>query len=120
VRRSYLLVSHETGVEGAGEGDVCGALDEGATVCEEGEGVGAAAKLEQKPVLTDFAVGAKALGGGGEIDGAVVLVDLDRIAAAEGDVRTSFATQMGEIAALADLAAGTGMGGGDLGALVLP
>ncbi len=66
--------------------------------------MGAAAELEQQAVLADLAVGAEALGGGGEVDGAVVLVDLDGVAAAEGDVRAAFAAQVGEVAALADLA----------------
>ena len=40
----------ETGVEGAGEGYVCGALDDGAAVCEDGEGVRAAAEAEKEVV----------------------------------------------------------------------
>lgn len=53
----------------------------------------------------------------GEVDGAVMLVDLDGVAAAEGDVRAAFAGEMGEDALTADGAAGTGGGGGDLGVL---
>ncbi len=40
----------EAGVEGAGEGDVGGALDDGAAVGEEGEGVGSAAEAEEEVV----------------------------------------------------------------------
>ena len=39
---------------------------------------------------------------GGEVDGAVVLVNLDGVAAAEGDVGAAFATKMGEVVLAAD------------------
>jgi len=39
---------------------------------------------------------------GGEIDGAVMLVDLDGVAAAEGDVRAADSGEMGELACAAD------------------
>ena len=80
----------EAGIEGAGQSDVGGALDETAAVGEEGEGVWAAAELEQQPILSDVAVRAEPFGGGGEVDGAVMLVDLDGVAAAEGDVGAAF------------------------------
>ena len=80
----------------------------------------AAAELEQQAVLADLAVGAQAVGGGGQVDGAVMLVDLDGVATAESDVRTAFAAKMGEVAQAADLAARARGGGGNFGALVLP
>jgi hypothetical protein len=43
---------------------------------------------------------------GDEVDGAVMLVDLDGVSAAEGDVRAAFAGEMGEDALAADIAAG--------------
>ncbi len=43
----------EAGVEGAGEGDVGGALDEGAAVGEEGEGVGRTLEAEEEVVEAD-------------------------------------------------------------------
>jgi hypothetical protein len=43
----------EAGVEGAGEGDVGGALDEGAAVGEEGEGVGGRSKRRSRSLKRD-------------------------------------------------------------------
>ena len=51
-----------------------------------------------------------------EVEGAVVLVDLDRVAAAEGDVGALVAGEMAEDAAAADIAVRARGGGGDLGA----
>ena len=110
----------EAGVEGAGEGDVGGALDDGAAVGEEGEGVGAAAEAEEEVVgaeVLDVGVGGEAGAQGGEVDGAVVLVDLDGVAAAEGDVGAVAAGEVGEDALAADFAVGARGGGGDLGAV---
>ena len=110
----------EAGVEGAGDGDVGGALDDGAAVGEEGEGVRAAAEAEEEVVGAqglNVRVGAEAGLQGGEVDGAVVLVDLDGVAAAEGDVGAVLAGEVGEDALAADLAAGAGRAGGDLGAV---
>ena len=103
----------EAGVEGAGDGDVGGALDDGAAVGEEGEGVGAAAEAEEEVVgaeVLNVGVGAEAGAHGGEVDGAVMLVDLDGVAAAESDVGAVLAGEMGEVALAADLAAGAGRG----------
>ncbi len=63
-------------------------------------------------------VGQEAVAHGGEVDGAVVLVDLDRVSAAEGDVRAAFSREVGEDALAADGAAGVRFGGADLAALV--
>ena len=72
----------EAGVQGAREGDVGCALDETAAVGEEGEGVGWSVEAEEEVVETDVSVGEEAGAHGGEVDGAVVLVDLDGVAAA--------------------------------------
>ena len=53
---------------------------------------------------------------GGEVDGAVMLVNLDGVAAAEGDVGAACAGEVGEDALAADLAIGARRAGGDLGA----
>ena len=66
----------------------------------------------------DVAVGEEAVAHGGEVDGAVVLVDLDGVAAAEGDVGAAFAGEVGEDALAADGAVGVGGAGVDLAALV--
>ena len=79
----------------------------------------AAAEAEQEVVGAqglDVGVGLEAGFQGGEVDGAVVLVDLDGVAAAEGDVGAGVAGEVGEDALAADLAAGARGGGGDLGA----
>ena len=106
--------AYEAGVEGAGEGDVGGALDETAAVGEEGEGVGRAFEAEEEVVEADFSVGEEAGAHGGEVYGAVVLVDLDGVAAAEGDVRAALAGEMREDALAADGAGRVGGGGVDL------
>src|SRR6266851_2962294 len=110
----------EAGVEGAGEGDVGGALDDGSAVGEEGEGVGWVLEAEEEVVIADGAVGAEAVTHGGEVDGAVMLVDLDGVAAAEGDVRAAFSGEMGEDALTADGAGWVGGAGVDLASLVCP
>ena len=53
--------------------------------------MGRALEAEEEIVEADGAVGAEAVAHGGEVDGAVVLVDLDGVAAAEGDVRAALA-----------------------------
>ncbi len=83
------LCADEARVEGAGDGDVGRALDEGAAVGEDGDGMRPAAEAEQEVVgaeVFDVGVLTEASRQSREVDGAVVLVDLDRVAAAEGDV----------------------------------
>jgi hypothetical protein len=79
----------EAGVEGAREGGVGGALDDGAAIGEEGDCVGWALEAEEKIVEADGAVGGKAVAHGSEVDRAVVLVDLDGVSPAEGNVRAA-------------------------------
>ncbi len=108
--------TEEASVEGAGEAGVGGALDEGAAVGEDGEGVGRVGEAEEEAVGADVAEGLEAGLQGGEVDGVVVLVDLDGVAAAEGDVRALLAGEMAEEALATDFAVGARGGGGDLGA----
>ena len=78
-------------------------------------------EAEEEIVEADFlniAVGDEAGVHGGEVYGAVMLVDLDGVAAAEGDVRAAFSGEVGEDALAADGAGGVGGGGVDLAALV--
>src|SRR5277367_1827858 len=115
------LGADEASVEGAGEGDVGCALNEGAAVREEGEGVGAALEAEEEFVeaeVVDVGVRQEAVAHGGEVDGAMVLVDLDGVAAAEGDVRAAFSCEMGEDVLAANRAVGVRFDGADLAALV--
>ena len=110
----------EARIKGAGNGDVSGAVDDGAAVGEESEGVRAAAETEKEVVgaeVFDVGVGGEAGAHGGEVDGAVVLVDLDGVAAAERDVGAVLAGEVSEDAQAADLATGAGRAGGDLGAI---
>ena len=120
VETEWRSGAYEAGVEGAGEGDVGGALDETAAVGEEGEGVGWPIESEEEVVEADFSVREEAVAHGGEVYGAVVLVDLDGVAAAEGDVGPADAGEVGEDALAADGAIGVGGAGVDLAALVCP
>ena len=52
---------------------------------------------------------------GSQVEGSVVLVNLDRVAAAKGDVGTEAAGEVEKAAEITDLAAGARCGGGDLG-----
>jgi hypothetical protein len=115
-----VLGADEAGVEGAGEGDVSRALDEAAAVGEEGEGVGWVLEAQEEIVETDGAVRGETSAHGGEVDGTVVLVDLDGVAAAEGDMRAAFSGQVREDSLAADGACGIGGGGVDLASLVRP
>ena len=101
-------------------GDVGGALNEGAAVGEDGDGVGRALEAEQEAVGADRAEGSELCGERGEVDGARVLVNLYRVAAAERDVRAAFAGKIAEVSIGADIALGVGCGGGDFGAGVAP
>ncbi len=95
--------------------DVGGALDEGAAVREDGEGVGGVGEAEQKTVGADGAEGSKAGFERCQVDGVMVLVDLHGVAAAEGDVGALLAGECAEDALATDFAAGAGVTGGDLG-----
>ena len=110
----------EAGVQGAGEGDVGGALNDGAAVGEEGKGVGGTLEAEEEVVETDVAVRAEAVAHGGEVHGTMVLMDLDGVAAAEGDVGAALACEVGELPVGADRAVGVGGGGVDLATVVGP
>ncbi len=77
-----------------------------------------ALEAEEEIVEPDGSVGAEAVAHGGEVDRALVLVDLDGVAAAEGDVRAAFAGKVREDALAADGAGGVGGTGVDFAALV--
>jgi len=108
----------ETGVEGAGKGDVRGALDDGATVGEDGEGVRAAAKTEEEIVgaeVLNVCVTGEAGAETGEVYGAAMLVDLHGVSSAEGDVSAVLAGEVSKDALAADFAIWAGGAGGDFG-----
>jgi len=77
-------------------------------------------EAKKEVVEADGAVGLEASAHGGEVDGAVVLVNLDGVSAAESDVRAAFAGEVREDALVADGAGGVGGAGIDLAALVCP
>ena len=82
--------------------------------------MGWAVEAEEEVIETDLAVGGEAVAHGGEINWAVMLVDLDGVSAAEGDVRAAFSGEMSEDALGADGAGGVGPGGIDLASLIAP
>ena len=96
--------AYEAGVEGTGEGYIGSALNKGAAVGEKGNGVGRPLEAEEEIVEADSAVGGEAISHGVEVDGAMMLVDLDGVAATEGDVRAAFSGEMGEDAVTANSA----------------
>ena len=102
--------AYEASIERTGEGYVGSALNESAAIGEEGDGVGWTLEAKKEVVEADVAMGSEAVAHGGEIYGAMVLVDLDGVAAAEGDVRTAFSGEVGEDAVTADGAFGIGRG----------
>lgn len=77
-------------------------------------------EAEEEIVETDFSVGEEAGAHGGEVDGAMVLMDLDRVPATEGDVRAADAGEVREEALAADGAVGVWGAGVDLATLVAP
>jgi len=82
--------------------------------------VGRVVEAEEEIVEADGSVGLKAVAHGGKVDGAVVLVDLDGVASAKGDVRAAFAGEMGEDAFAADFASGVWFGGAYFATVVAP
>src|ERR1700722_8489194 len=98
--------TYEAGVEGTGEGYISRSLNEGSTIGKKGDGVGWALEPQEEVVEADVAVGGEAVAHGAEVYGAVVLVDLDGVAAAEGDVGTAFSGEVGEDALATDDAVG--------------
>ena len=83
-------------------------MNEAAAVGEESEDVRGSLEAQEEVVEADGAMGLEAIAHGGEVDGAMVLVDLDRVSAAEGDVGAAFAGEVGEDALAADFACGVG------------
>ena len=82
--------------------------------------MGWAVEAEEEIVEADGTVGLEAVTHGGEVDGALVLVDLNGVTAAEGDVRAAFSGQVREDAFAADFAGGVGSAGVDLAPFVGP
>ena len=87
------------GVEGAGDGGVGGAFEDGAAVGENGHFIGRDAEAQEEVVVAHVRNGAReALLQGVEIEGAIVLVNLHGIATTHGDVRLGVALEIREVA----------------------
>jgi len=114
------LTSDEAGVEAAGDTGVGSAFNDGASVGKDGHLIRVTPELENEVIVPHAAVWGETQGEKLEIHGAMLLVNLDRVAAAEGDVRAAFAGKMRELATVAAAAAFTRTSGGDLGVLVGP
>ena len=78
------LGANVAGVEGAGDGRVFRAFDNGAAIGEDCELVGGDAEADEEVVVADFVGGggAEAAAEFGEIEAAVAFVNLDGIASA--------------------------------------
>src|SRR5579864_7748428 len=114
------LRTDEARIERTSQGDVGCALNDGPAVGEQGNGVWTATETQQQVVaadILDVGMGGKAGAHGGEVDGTVMLMDLDGVAAAEGDVSAILASKVGEDALAADLAPWARGAGGDLGSV---
>jgi len=100
------LTSYEARIETSSEGRVSRAFDDGSAVGEQCHLIGVAPEFEDKVVVADDSVWLQAAIHLGEIDGALALMNLHGIPAAEGDVRTAFAREMNQIAFAAGATAG--------------
>src|SRR5512138_3962640 len=112
------LSTYETRVEAARDCGIGGALNDGAAVGEEGDFVGLVPELEHEFVVAHGAVDLQPGAELGEIDGPLAFVDLDRVAAAERDMRTAFTRQVHEVTPGAGAAIGARPRHHDLGTLV--
>ena len=91
---SRLSGTDETGVKRTGQHDICRPLDNSAAIGKQCDGVGAAAKAEQKVIgadVADVGMGAEPGAQSGKVHGPVVLMDLDGVTSAKGDVGTALA-----------------------------
>jgi hypothetical protein len=87
------------GVEGAGDGGIFGAFEDGATVGEDRHFVRRDTEAEKEFVVADVGHGGgEAISKGSQVERAIALVNLDRIAAAHGDMGLDVAMEVGEIA----------------------
>src|SRR6266496_1394530 len=118
--RGSELASHKSRVQAACHCRIGCALDDGAAVREERHLVRVAPEFQDEVIVPDHAVGLKAAVHLGEVDGALPLMDLHGISAAEGNVRASFAGEMNEISFAAGAAAAARLCRGNLCVLVGP
>ncbi len=99
------LAANEAGVETAGDGGIGGAFDDGATVWKDRHFKRLTPEFEDEVVMPDLAMRREAKCEFGEIKGPMPLVNLNRVSAAECDMRAAFARQVDEVALIAAAAA---------------
>jgi hypothetical protein len=112
--------TYEAGVKGTSEGYICCALNEGAAVGEQSDGVGWTLEPQKEVIEADIAVGSETIPHGVEVDGTMVFVDLHGVSAAKGDMGTALSSEMREDALAADGAGGIWSGGVDFAASAGP
>ena len=88
------LAANKAGIERAGEPGIRSSLHQGAAIWKNGESVFSAVESHQHAISSDFSQRTQPYSQRGEIDGAMMLVDLHGVAAAERDVRSAFAGKM--------------------------
>jgi hypothetical protein len=94
-------------VEGAGDGGVFGAFEDGAAIGEDGHFIGGNAEAQEKIIVAEVADGGGEPGAQrSEIEHTAALVDLHRVAAAHGDVGLGAALEIRKFAADASAALG--------------
>ena len=105
--RNFICGTDVAGVEGAGDGGIGGAFEDGAAVGKDGHFVGRDAGAQEEIVAADISDGAgEAMLQLCEIERAGVFVDLNGVAAAHGDVRLGLAFEVGKFVAGAGAAGG--------------
>jgi hypothetical protein len=112
--------THKAGIQAARHGSVVGAFDNGPAIGKEGHLIGIAPELEYKGVMFHRAVRAQLSGHLGKIHWAVALMNLNRVSAAQSNLRPMLTCQVDEFMFLASLAARAWLGGGYLGLFVTP
>ena len=95
-------------------------MDETASVGEECEGVWGALEAEEEVIKANGSMGTETVAHSGEVNGAMMFVDLNGVATAEGDVGAAFSSEVREDALAANGATGVWGSGVDLAALVCP
>ena len=80
----------------------------------------AALEAQQHFISPNGAMGFQFAGEFGEVDGTMVLVNLDGVSAAEGDLGAANSAEMGKLTLLADGTAGSRVRGIDFGDFVAP
>ena len=87
----------EPRIKYASQGNVSRALDDRPSIFEKRDGVFPSAELKQQTVYPHFPQRLETLRYLAQINRSMVLMNLDRIASAQGDVRTSNTAQVLEI-----------------------